>query len=123
MPHSSPLPTVHQPWPFADDPQTQVFITKNVAQGIEVIGTVVHEKGGDWQFLGNADRDESEEPEMICLHCICERDATLMQLHRLKRGQVAIRNSIEEPWEILSYRRYQWLFLPWYQRRPACCVR
>lgn len=58
---------------------------------------VYHDHDGDWQFMCGR-TTASADAKLICLGCIVEQDATLLQLANLPVGWMAYRESPELTW-------------------------
>jgi len=87
-------------WPFEQDPHTTTYASRNVVEDGAPILHVYHERDGDWQFIGPAETDASSEKcQIVCFHCIVERDPSIKLLAGLPMGMRAVRNDSSEEWE------------------------
>jgi len=87
-------------WPFEQDPHTTTYASRNVVEDGAPILHVYHERDGDWQFIGPAEPDPSlEKCQIVCFHCIVERDPSVRLLAGLPMGMRAVRNDSSGEWE------------------------
>lgn len=85
-------------WPFSDDPHLNVFVSRCVVEDNAPIVRVVHEREGDWQFLGPVDDPDKDGCKLSCFHCVVERDTSIRTLARLLPGWRAMRNGLGNDW-------------------------
>jgi len=85
-----------------DTTNLRAFVCEHVFTGADVL-YAVHDHDGDWQFLcGAAHGGEQEQPRIIDVGHLTDRDASLRELgDRLQRGQQAERNDPQSPWRVL----------------------
>ena len=84
-------------WPFASPVNSVSICTAKVARDGFPILQVSHDWEGDWQFL-DATTDEPEEPMVVCMGCVFDRDQTLAQIAELPVGWSAWRNAVGAAW-------------------------
>jgi hypothetical protein len=84
-------------WPFAAAVNTASICTAKVARDRFPVLQVSHDWEGDWQFL-DATTEEPQEPMVLCLGCVFERDQTLAQIAELPIGWSAWRTAVGAPW-------------------------
>lgn len=87
-----------QHWPFPDAVATLTYCTGKVVRKRFPVLQVTHDYDGNWQFL-DATTDEPGEPVLLCLGCVVEADATLMEVADLPIGWSAYREEIGAAWE------------------------
>lgn len=86
-------------WLFDDAPNTAAFTTSFVLDGSPIL-RVNHDYDGAWQFHGPPDRPATAEvARIVSLESIVASDATLVQLHDLPYGWLAMRTTVESPWK------------------------
>ena len=85
-------------WPFADDPHRSVFVSRCVVEDNRPMVRVVHDRQGDWQFIGPVDDPNEDGCKLSCFHCVVERDESIRSLARLAPGWLATRNGPGDPW-------------------------
>jgi len=64
---------------------------------------VIHENGGDWQFLDGGPVDEDDVPVVVHVRHVFEKHSDLAVLVDLPDGWAAERESVGGEW-----RRYPW---------------
>jgi hypothetical protein len=89
---------VRAEWPFTADPHQGVIVSRCVVEDNAPIVRVVHERNGDWQFIGPVDDPDQDGGKLYCLHCIVEKDKSIRSLARLLPGWRATRNAAGEDW-------------------------
>ena len=87
-------------WPFADDPHQGVFVSRCVFDDNAPIVRVVHDREGDWQFIGPIDDPDEDGCKLTCFHCVVEKDRSIRTLARLLPGWQARRTAPDEVWEL-----------------------
>jgi hypothetical protein len=87
-----------QEWPFESDPHERVFVSRCVVEDGEPVVLVVHDAGGDWEFMGPVDDPDADGCKISCFHCVVERDSTLRKLARLQLGWRAWRKAPSDEW-------------------------
>lgn len=87
-------------WPFAENPHQSVFVSRCVVEDNAPIVLVVHERQGDWQFIGPVDDPEKDGCKISCFHCVVERDTSIRTLARLLPGWQATRTVPGERWAL-----------------------
>ena len=85
-------------WPFAKDPHRHVFVSRCVVEDNTPIVRVVHDRQGDWQFIGPVDDPNKDGCKLSCFHCVVERDKSIRTLARLLPGWRATRNDLGDQW-------------------------
>jgi len=80
-------------WPFANDPHQRVFVSRCIVEDNAPIIRVVHERDGDWQFIGPVADPNEDGCKLSCFHCVVERDKSVRRLARLSPGWQATRNT------------------------------
>jgi hypothetical protein len=77
------------------------FTCKRVMEEAQPILHVVHDAGGDWQFLCGGD-EHGDETVCLLIHPshLVDRDPSLVALSGLQRGFAAIRRSIGGDWTV-----------------------
>ena len=86
-------------WPFECDPHTRTFVSRCVVEDSAPIVQVVHDHDGDWQFLGPVEDADADGCEILCFHCVVERDPTVRLLAGMRRGVRARRQTPLDKWE------------------------
>ncbi|MEI2433165.1 hypothetical protein RDV84_02800 [Lysobacter yananisis] len=84
-------------WPFDSPINTHSFTTRQVLDGGLPILEVYHDHDGDWQFLCGTTQDTADG-RLVCLGCMIDRDAALLQLADLPVGWSAVRESTGHAW-------------------------
>ena len=84
-------------WTFREAVDTGTFTTRQVLEDGYPILEVYHDEDGDWQFLCGT-TTEVDDLKLVCLGCMVERDARLLQLADLPSGWCAVRGGADEPW-------------------------
>ena len=87
-------------WPFAEDPHQRVFVSRCVVEDNAPIMRVVHDRQGDWQFIGPIDDPDRDGCRLSCFHCVVERDKSIRTLARLLPGWRACRNGPGDDWAL-----------------------
>jgi len=91
-------PTMTEPWPFADAPNTATITTIHVLDGRLPICLVTHDSDdGMWQFLCGTSNDPADG-RVVGLHRILELDPHLVELADLPLGWRAWREKPGTPW-------------------------
>jgi len=85
-------------WPFASDPHQSVFVSRCVVEDNAPIVHVVHDRQGDWEFIGPVDDPDEDGCKLSCFHCVVERDKSIRTLARLLPGWRASRNGSGDAW-------------------------
>lgn len=85
---------------FKENPETAVFTCVHVINKERPILRVVHDEGGDWQFLCG-DIHSTEYGRIISLKEICQIDNSILKISNIKKGQIAIRADLNSKWVIL----------------------
>ena len=81
---------------FREEKNLGVFTTKQWLDDNNPILRVVHEEGGDWQFLtGNQVPDDAR---LVCIEEMTSRDITLNEVFDLDYGQTAERKFVGDIW-------------------------
>ena len=55
--------------PFASDPHQSVFVSRCVVEDDAPIVRVVHDRQGDWEFIGPVDDPVEDGCKLSCFHC------------------------------------------------------
>jgi hypothetical protein len=84
-------------WPFADPPNTTAFTTRRIAFDSRPVLYVVHEAGGDWQFLDGQDVAEGDVSLVHLAHIVGAHEG-ITELADLPPGWEAFRESEQAPW-------------------------
>lgn len=84
-------------WPFDSAINTVSICTAKVARDGFPVLQVSHDLEGDWQFL-DATTELPEEPMVLCLGCVFERDPSLAQIANLPIGWSAWRIAVGAAW-------------------------
>jgi hypothetical protein len=84
-------------WPFAELKNSVAFVTSQVLDRTEPILHVVHDKEGEWQFIGETD-GTVENAKILCLHEAVRIDPAVLKLAELPIGWHAVRESPEHDW-------------------------
>jgi hypothetical protein len=84
-------------WTFAVPVETATFTTIPVLERRLPIVDVYHHENGDWQFLCGTTVEE-DDIKLVCLGCIVENDATILELADLPGSWRAHRASADSPW-------------------------
>ena len=84
--------------PFANDPHQNVFVSRCVVEDNAPIVRVVHDRQGDWEFIGPVDDPDEDGCKLRCFHCVVERDKSIRTLTRLLPGWRASRNGRGDDW-------------------------
>ncbi len=94
-------------FPFNDDPNSFAFTCVHVINKERPILKVVHELGGDWQFLCG-ELQTVKDAKVVTLKEIYKIDPTLAEISQIKKGSIATRDSKTGKWTIKSKysRRY-----------------
>jgi hypothetical protein len=92
---------VDEPWRFADSPDTMCFTSNYVLKG-SPITRVYHDFDGDWQFHGDQESNRVK-PQIVCLSCIVELDASIEELQDLPYGWMAERKSPKHKWKRIKH--------------------
>jgi Domain of unknown function (DUF4262) len=87
-------------WPFADDPHHGVFVSRCVFEDNAPIVRAVHDREGDWQFIGPIDDPDEDGCKLSCFHCVVEKDPSIRSLAQLLPGWEARRNDPGADWEL-----------------------
>ncbi len=87
-------------WPFAEDPHQRVFVSRCVVEDKAPIVRVVHDRQGDWQFIGPVDDPNKDGCKLSCFHCVLEKDKTIRTLARLLPGWRASRKQPSDDWTL-----------------------
>ena len=90
-------------WPFANDPHQRVFVSRCVVEDNAPIVRVVHERDGDWQFIGPVADPNEDGSKLSCFHCVVERDNSIRRLARLAPGWQASRNTPRDEWTLSEH--------------------
>ena len=61
---------------------------------------VIHERDGDWQFLGDGRNFQEEDAMVVSLKEIVEYDKTVSDIINMPEGKQAIRDSVGGIWHI-----------------------
>lgn len=85
-------------WPFAADPHQRVFVSRCIVEENAPIVRVVHERAGDWQFIGPVADPNEDGCKLSCFHCVVEKDASVRRLARLLPGWQATRETTRDEW-------------------------
>jgi hypothetical protein len=87
-------------WPFAEDPHQRVFVSRCVIEDNSPIVRVVHDRDGDWQFIGPVDDPNQDGCKLSCFHCVVEKDQSIRSLARLLPGWQARRSIQSGDWAL-----------------------
>ena len=79
-----------------------VFTTKNVLKKGYPIIRVIHERDGDWQFLGDECNLQEDDAMLVSLNEIVEFDKTLFDILTLSEGKQALRDRIGGDWHVFN---------------------
>jgi hypothetical protein len=78
-------------WPFEDPRNTAAITTRQVLETGAPVLRVTHDaEDGGWQFLCGT-TDDPADGRVVGLGCMCDRDATLLELADLPEGWCAWR--------------------------------
>lgn len=83
-------------WPFREAENTAVFCCGHVFDDAPIL-YVTHDHDGDWQFLCGAIH-EGEQPRVVCLGCMVEKDPSLWTLADMPAGWGADREHQKHRW-------------------------
>ncbi len=86
-------------WPFPDDPSLAVITLKRIVFGDAPVLSVKHDTDGMWQFL-DCEPCVEEDAAMVGLAEMVERYPELTEAAMLPMGFAAIRETVEEPWQL-----------------------
>lgn len=93
--------TAHR-FDFQEARNAAVFICKRVSEGAPVLW-VSHDSDGEWQFLcGGADHQGEDQPLLVCLEEVVERDPSLNELAGMCTNHHAERDSLGLPWRVID---------------------
>ncbi len=94
-------------FPFDDVPDSYIFTCVHVLNKELPIIKVVHELGGDWQFLCG-ELHTVNDARVVSLKEIYELDPSLAQIATMKKGTTAVRDLKTGKWTVKSKysRRY-----------------
>lgn len=85
-------------WPFDDPPNCATFTTPQVMHSGLPILLVAHDADdGYWQFL-HGDVSDADEPMLVALREVFNRDSTLAEIASLPLGWQATRDFAGGPW-------------------------
>jgi len=84
-------------WSFREPVETGSFTTRPILDRGYPILEVYHDRDGDWQFLCGTTTD-FDDLKLVCLGCMVEKDAGLLDLADLPLGWCAVRKSVNDPW-------------------------
>ena len=73
------------------------FVCIHVFAGSRSIRLVAHEDG-DWQFLCGEGHAPGDEPRVVGLKHLAERDSSIVEVLDLRQGWEAERHDVGEPW-------------------------
>src|SRR4249920_377170 len=85
-------------WTFKESVDVGTFTTRPVLEGTLPILDVYHSNDGDWQFLCGSTL-EYDDLKLVCLGCMVESDATLLEIADLPLSWRAFRDDPNEPWQ------------------------
>ena len=74
------------------------FICPHVYENSKPILLVSHDENGDWQFLCGGDHDVNEEPRVVGIIHLLERDPSLNEIADLPIHWEAERNAVGGEW-------------------------
>jgi hypothetical protein len=86
-------------WPFPIPGDKKVFTTTAIAEGSDLIASVMRDAEDDWQFHGFEEASD-EEVEAVALRYLVRLDPSLKEIAELPERHVAKRDSIMDPWVI-----------------------
>ncbi|HYF64692.1 MAG TPA: hypothetical protein VD886_17840 [Herpetosiphonaceae bacterium] len=87
-------------WPFDDPPNVATLTLRRIVQGDAPIRFVTHDDDdGMWQFLDGEEVSE-DEAILVGLAEIVAHDPTVAQLADLPLGWYAVRDSVQDQWEL-----------------------
>ncbi len=85
-------------WLFQDPPNVMVITTKRILNRKEDITLVSHDiDDGMWQFLDGFELDE-KNAAIVSLQEIVKLDTTILYLHNLPLGWIALRKKKTNEW-------------------------
>ena len=84
-------------WPFQEAESTLAICCEHVFSHAAPILYVRHEHHGTWQFLCGALHSD-DEPRVVCLGCMVEKDATIWSLADMPSGWSADREHVSVSW-------------------------
>ena len=98
---SKPPPPVDA-FDFKEARNRAVFICKRVSEGAPILW-VTHDSDGEWQFLcGGDDHQGEDQPLIVCLEHVIERNPPLNELAGMSTNHHAERDSLNLPWRIID---------------------
>ena len=84
-----------------DDFWKPVVTTRQIMEGSDSIVCVNLDMEGDWEALGNNDFSD-DDLDVLSVEDMPQLDPSLNLLPDMERGQSAIRNDKDAPWELVS---------------------
>ena len=85
--------------PIDENRNKAVLTTRYVVKNNSPVVTVIYDEDGDWQFLGEEEREESDAG-VLSRKEMRNHDGTLYNIPELECGQSAVRENIHSPWQI-----------------------
>lgn len=86
-------------WPFPIPGDAKVFTTTAIAEGSDLIASVVRDGEDDWQFHGFEESSE-EEVEAVSLRSLVRLDPSLKEVAELPPRHKATRETFMDPWVV-----------------------
>ena len=89
---------LHDPWPFADEPNVACVTVGSITDGVRPILLVSRDvDDGSWQML-TGDAFDIAEAKLVQLKHLVDLDASLVELADLPLGWTARRQRVDTPW-------------------------
>lgn len=86
-------------WPFTDKPSTAVYTARDVIELWNPILFVTHDPDdGSWHFFSGPTVPDTDA-RIVALDEIIYGDPSVIELADLPRGWVAVRETMETPWQ------------------------
>ena len=84
---------------FLEEHDLGVFTTEDVLDGAPIL-YVYHDQDGDWQF--HSEKEPNKENGItVSLESLVKKDPTLNNIYYLNYGESAVRDSIQDEWEVI----------------------
>jgi hypothetical protein len=92
---------------YKDHSKAAAIVCEHVANGNASISYAEKSKPLDdadsgWQFLCGLDDEDSEKAEVWAIGEVLQKEPSLSQFIDAPTGTVLIRNSIQEPWQVVK---------------------
>jgi hypothetical protein len=79
-----------------------VYVCAHAGRGGSPVLQVVHDEDGDWQFLCGGDHGDGDEPMLVCLGEIVDRDPSVNEVAAMCVAHTATRAARGAPWQIVD---------------------